>query len=111
MFRGTTPILSFKIKDVKDLSSVVDDIWITLKNKDKIVINKTFKDNEVELDENIASIKLSEQETLDFKPREEIRVQMKIKFADKTISASPIFTTTIDNILNPAPMNEDTLGG
>ena len=104
MFRGTTPTLYFKIKNVEDLSTI-EDIWVTIKMKDKgqdrTIINKTYKKGEVTIDkdENMISIDLTQQETLLF-TAPEVRTQLKVLFDDKKVCASPIFTIYVDSILN-----------
>ena len=104
MFRGTTPTLYFKIKNVEDLSTI-EDIWVTIKMKDKgqdrTIINKTYKKGEVTIDkdENMISIDLTQQETLLF-TAPEVRTQLKVLFDDEKVCASPIFTIYVDSILN-----------
>lgn len=104
MFRGTTPTLYFKLKNIEDLSTI-NDIWITFQAKDKVILNKTFAKEEIKIneEEKIASIDLTQEETLAF-PMPCIKAQMKILFDDNKVCASPIFTIPVENPINAGIM-------
>lgn len=108
MYRGTTPTLFFKIKNIEDLTTI-EDIWVTIrmkdKGQDKNFLNKTLLNNEVNIDfENkIVSINLTQKETLLF-TAPEIKVQLKVLFKDEKVCVSPIFKVCIEGILNQQVM-------
>lgn len=107
MFRGTTPTLYFRINNIEDLS-LIKDIWITLKDNKTIVFNKTLLNGEIDVDleNNIISITLTQQETLSIKS-DEVKVQLKIRFKDDNVSVSPIFLLKVKEVLNTRVMKDD----
>lgn len=106
IYRGTTPTISFKIDDTSILSDI-EDVWITIKTKDEIILNKTYKNSEVDIDilNSIISIHLSEKETLKF-PVPFVNIQLKIKFNNGDVNVSPVYKLFVENILNTKLMGE-----
>lgn len=104
MYRGTTPTLYFQINNIDDLS-IIKDIWITIRSKERILLNKTLQNEEVVIDNNqkLVSVFLSQKETLGLNVKE-VKVQMKVLFSDGTVSVSQIFTMHVDDILNQQEM-------
>lgn len=94
MFRGTTPIHTFKT-DI-DLSDAAV-IWLTYKADGKIIIDKEKKDLEIESD-NI-SFKLTQEETLALQAGQRVDCQIRARFEDGTAVASNIMTVGVNGIL------------
>lgn len=92
MRRGTTPTLIFKVKGLDN--DCVDKMYFSLKQGNKILTKEdyTFEDNKY-------YVKLSQEETLMFLPKQ-LFVQIKIKTTNGEVIASPIKQTTMDDILS-----------
>ena len=54
MIRGTTPRIIFKINNLEDFSEI-KDVWISIKNKNCSLLNKSYLNEEVDLDEILRS--------------------------------------------------------
>ena len=54
MIRGTTPRVIFKINNLEDFSEI-KDVWISIKNKNCSLLNKSYLNEEVDLDEILRS--------------------------------------------------------
>lgn len=94
MRRGTTPIHTFTTDiDLQDAAV----IWLTYKMDGKIVIDKQKQDLLVTEDE--IQIKLTQEETLELRKGEKVRIQIRARFEDGTAVASNIMETTVAEIL------------
>lgn len=49
MIRGTTPRIIFKINNLEDFSEI-KDVWILIKNKNCSLLNKSYLNEEIDLD-------------------------------------------------------------
>lgn len=94
MIRGTTPTISFKLPFDYNL---VEEIWLTLEQRGKEVLTKTKEDMVYEW--NIVSTKLTQEETLMFREKEQVKIQARIRTVDGNVFASKIRTITVDEIL------------
>ena len=92
--RGTTPEHIFKT-DI-DLSDA-EVIYITYKQGKDVVVEKEKDD--LTLSPDAIKVKLSQDETLRFKKNLDVRVQIRVRFADETALASNIIETTAGEIL------------
>lgn len=93
MFRGTTPTNIFNV-DI-DLTNA-EVIYITYKQQNKVVIEKT-KDDITATTETL-TVKLTQDETLKLTERE-VEIQIRARFSDGTALASNIIKTTASKIL------------
>lgn len=107
MFRGTTPTFYFKINNLEDFSTI-KDVWVTFRLREKIFLNKFLSENAVVIqeDEKMISVDLTQDETLSF-PEPNVKVQIKIRFDDDKVCASPIFTIPVETPLNSKKMEGD----
>lgn len=55
MIRGTTPRIIFKINNLEDFSEI-KDVWISIKNKNCSLLNKSYLNEEIDLDEDKMTI-------------------------------------------------------
>ena len=96
MFRGTTPQLIFHINFD---TSRIKQLYVTIKNerKEPTVIEKTIED--CELDGEIISTTLTQEETLQFKGNEKINIQLRILTNEDIALASQLFPLTMEKIL------------
>lgn len=110
MIRGTTPRIIFKINNLEDFSEI-KDVWISIKNKNCSLLNKSYLNEEVDLDEDKMTISagFTQEETLKFS-MPLVKAQLKILLVDGTVCASPIFDVSVDDILNPKLMENTKVG-
>lgn len=101
MYRGTTPTLTFKANF--DLDTITNLI-IVFKQGEKVKLEKYFQDCQIDIENKNISIKLSEDETMEFIPNKDLHIQMRIRFEDGTITSSKVMTNYVNDILE-----EDTV--
>lgn len=94
MRRGTTPTLTFNISAD---GTLIKTLYITFKQLGDIVFEKTKNDCKVESDKIICE--LSQKETLKFKDKKDIQMQIRAVMDDDTAIASNIMITRIGEIL------------
>ena len=101
IIRGTTPILTFHVKnETLDLSDIAD-IWITFKNKAGVKTKEiTFDLEDVVIDavERTITLNLTQEDTLDFTDNNMV-VQLRVKFNNDMAYASSIMGIDIRHIL------------
>lgn len=103
MRRGTTPILEFSIEDKLgrpfDVSTLVNKGVITFKQGSNIVLEKRLSDCDVE--ENVISFKLSQEETLKFNAGIDVKVQCRFLDTIETNAlATDIKIMSVSDVLN-----------
>lgn len=92
--RGTTPIHTF----TTDLDlTTADSVFVTYK-QDGIVILEKDKDH-LTITEDTITYKLTQEETLIFRPLYGVKIQIRAKFADGTAVASNVISAGINDIL------------
>lgn len=92
--RGTTPYNRFTIG--KDLRNA-EVIWLTYKQGSRIVIDKTKDDLEIE--ENLITVHLTQKETLALKDTIPVRIQLRARFPDGEAVKTNIIDTEASEIL------------
>ena len=101
IIRGTTPSLTFHVKDeTLDLTEIAE-IWITFKSKAGVnPKEKTFNIDDVVIDNenHTITLNLTQDDTLDFMVND-ILVQLRVRFNNNMAYASSIIETTIGRIL------------
>lgn len=94
MFRGTTPTLEFVLPFNTDL---LEDILMTVAQKNVPLINKTMAD--AECSENTVIIKLGQADTLKLNDKYDAHIQLRVKTKDGEAFASDIFRVAVSQIL------------
>ena len=101
IIRGTTPTLTFNVKNEQmDLTNIAE-VWITFKTKPGVkLIEKTYDINDVTIDagEKQIILSLSQEDTLAFGDSN-ILIQVRLRMNDDMAFASAIIDTTIGHIL------------
>lgn len=93
MRKGTTPTNIFTT-DI-DLTGA-EEIYLTYEQGPR-VIEKTLKDMDVTPE--TVTVKLTQEETLSFCDRENIKIQFRVKFPEGDVVASNIMTANMGEIL------------
>ncbi len=99
MRRGITSTIIFTLPDNV---SVLDfaDARITVSQRDTALADHPLADMEVNSTENTLKLQLSQEETLRLDTEIPAEVQLKVKFFGGTVLATPIYRTSVRNILN-----------
>jgi hypothetical protein len=101
IIRGTTPTLTFHVKNEQlDLNDIAE-IWVTFKTKAGVrPKEKTFDINDVVIDaeEKTVELYLTQEDTLFFSDSA-VWVQLRVRFNSDLAYASSIIDVDIDNIL------------
>lgn len=92
--RGTTPLLVFRLPFNIDEFS---EVWVTLGQNNEVVVNKTL--NQCEYSENILSIHLTQEDTLQLDSRNNTSVQIRARTHEGESLASNIITVRTNDIL------------
>ena len=94
MIRGTTPALQFAFPF--ELNNVAE-LWVTLKQDNNIVIDKTVAN--CELDGAVLTLSLTRQATLKLNAFMPVAIQIRMRTNDGNAVASNIITTSVGQIL------------
>lgn len=94
MIRGTTSTLQFTFPF--ELNNVAE-LWVTLKQDNNIVLDKTLVD--CELDGSVLTLRLTQQDTLKLNAFMPVAIQVRIRTNDGNAVASNIITTSVGQIL------------
>lgn len=92
--KGCTATNSFTVPFGKD---EVDVLYITYQQRDKTVLEKTLED--CTFDEGIATVKLTQEETLKFESLLAVRIQIRARLKNNAAIKSNIISTDVDKIL------------
>jgi len=101
IIRGTTPTLTFNVKNENMDLTAVAEVWITFKTKPGVKLKeKTYDINDVVIDavEKTITLSLSQEDTLYFADNK-ILVQVRMRMNDDMAFASAIIDTSIGQIL------------
>ncbi len=97
MFRGSTPTLTFNIPfDV----SLIQNLFVSVKQtvgNDVIQVDKTI--DQCELNENVITCKLSQEDTLKFDECRNAFVQLRVLTKDNTSHVSDVFKVLVGELL------------
>ena len=93
MTRGTTPVYEITVKDFASLEDM--ECEVTLKQKDALCV---FHHDEVEIEDNVITVQLSQEQTLAF-GKGSVKMQVRGIDASGTAWASNIVTLPINPIL------------
>lgn len=92
---GTTPTHTFTIPFESDL---IADLRITYSQKNKKIFTKRFED--VEIVGNDINITLTQEETFNFKEKELVFIQLKIKTVDDQVFNSDLILMRVEPALD-----------
>lgn len=94
MIRGTTPTLEFTLPfDI----NMIAEAWVTLSQRDEVVMNKELKDCMCE--DNKLIVKLTQAETLKLDCECNTEIQIRVRTKEGEALASDIITVGTDRIL------------
>lgn len=97
IIRGTTPTLRFKIPFEQAIIKVA---YITFEQNGKDILEKSTNDENVELTDELITIKMSQEDTLAFSNiNGKAEMQIRILLTDDTAVASKIYKVSVDRIL------------
>lgn len=99
MYRGTTPTNVFKT--AQNLSDA-DVVYITYKQAQKTVVEKTKQDIEFGTDGDMhtLTVKLTQADTLAFfKDLKTVEIQIRARYPDGTAIASEVVTASVSEVL------------
>lgn len=94
MIRGTTPTLEFTVPFD---TSILAEAWVTLSQKDEVVLNKQLED--CKCDERKLSVKLTQEETLLLDCKCKTEIQIRARTLEGEALASQIITADTGRIL------------
>ena len=101
IIRGTTPTLTFNVKNEQMDLAEVAEVWITFKTKPGVALKeKTYDITDVVIDptEKTITLSLSQEDTLYF-ANAQMLVQVRLRMNDDMAFASAIIETSIGQIL------------
>ena len=101
IIRGTTPTLTFHVKNTTlDLDEIAE-IWVTFRTKAGVKVkDKTYTKDDVLIDsaEHTITLNLTQEDTLDFTDTNMV-LQLRVRFNDDNAYASSIIPIEIGHIL------------
>lgn len=97
MIRGTTPTLTFTLPfDVNEALK----LWLTFSQKHEEVF--TLEKEDLNIEENVITCRLTQQQTLSLKCNTPVEIQIRVAFTNESFDdalASEIITTSMQRIL------------
>ncbi|MCQ2549925.1 MAG: hypothetical protein MJ134_07780 [Lachnospiraceae bacterium] len=96
MIRGTTPTIELELLNLK-----IDDIksaYVTIKQGDVEITKELDGGIQVDRENNILRVKLTQKETLRF-CKKPVKVQLRAVLNNDTVVASDIFTREMEDVL------------
>ena len=94
MIRGTTPTLEFKLPFE---TSVLAEAYVTFAQHGDVVLDK--KMNECQCNENVLTVKLTQEETLSLECNCLTEIQIRVRTIDGNALASKVMSVSPDRIL------------
>lgn len=95
MIRGTTPTHIFRLQIE---TATIKEVRITYAQYSKVILEKTEKD--VTLEDKSIRLKLTQEETLLFRDKVSVQLQLKILTTDNSVLACPVKDLPVEEILN-----------
>ena len=95
MVRGSTPKHTFTLPIP---TSTVKKVRITYEQLGREILEKT--EDDVKMEENTITLRLTQSETLKFKENKDARIQLKVLTNSGDLLPSQIFTVTVKEILD-----------
>ena len=104
MVRGTTPLHKFTFP-VQILDNY-KNMLISYRQNGKIKLQKVLSD--LDIDGNVATVKLSQEETLLFEP-DNLFIKVKVLTNSGDVQASPTFREVVQDVIDDTILTEDTI--
>lgn len=102
MYRGSTPLHTFTFPfDIGDLSEII----ITYNQKGNNVLEKRKED--LDISGNVASFRLTQEESYIFDPLNRVKIQVKILTGDGIVEFSDMVYTSVKEVLNTEILGEE----
>ena len=95
MIRGTTPTHIFRLQVE---TAAIKELRITYEQYGRVVVEKT--ETEVLMESKEIRLKLTQEETLAFRPNVSVQLQLKILTKDNSVLACPIMDIPVEEILS-----------
>ena len=102
MRRGTTPTFQITVTGLNDIE--IDVLWLTLK-QDTTEITKDK--NDVEIQGDVISTALTQEETLMFKTGAKVGIQLRVLSTNNTAYASNIVYADVEKILKDGVISDE----
>ena len=101
IIRGTTPTLTFHVKNDQLNLDEIAEIWVTFKTKAGVKVREktyTIEDVLIDAGEHTITLNLTQEDTLDFADTNMV-VQLRVRFDNDVAYASDIIPIEIGHIL------------
>lgn len=92
-YRGTNPVICI---EVNFDTTLLEEGYVTFVQNGKIAFEKTV--HECECEGNMVMCQLTQEETLELKAGQPLKVQMRVKLTDGTIGASDVECLVVNEI-------------
>lgn len=102
MRRGTTPTFQITVTGLSDIE--IDVLWLTLKQGTTEI---TKDKNDVEIQGDVISTTLTQEETLMFKEGAKVGIQLRALSTNNTAYASNIVYTDVEKILKDGVISDE----
>lgn len=102
MRRGTTPTFQITVTGLSDIE--IDVLWLTLKQGTTEI---TKDKNDVEIQGDVISAALTQEETLMFKEGAKVGIQLRALSTNNTAYASNIVYTDVEKILKDGVISDE----
>ena len=99
MRRGITSTIIFKLPETVSVTDLAD-ARITVGQRNKALVNHPLADMEMDATQNSLKLRLTQEDTLCLDTDIPAEVQLKVKFIGGTVLATPIYRTSVRDILN-----------
>lgn len=103
MRRGTTPTFQITVTGLNDIE--IDVLWLTLKQGTTEI---TKEKGDVEIQGDVISTALTQEETLMFKEGSKVSIQLRALSTNNTAYASNIVYTDVEKILKDGVISDET---
>ena len=101
IIRGTTPTITFHVKDESFDMTEIAEVWVTFKTKAGVKIkekNYTIEDLVIDAENHTIELDLTQEDTLDL-PDTNVNVQLRVRTDSELAYASQIIEVEIGHIL------------
>ena len=100
MIRGTTPTITMKLPSKVSVDDIVSAMVSIQQVGRKEKIDKNLTEMTMDADTNCLMVKLSQEETLSLFAQKTTNLQLKVKTADGTVSATYPMPIAVVDIIN-----------
>lgn len=96
MVVATTPTHEFELSIGRE---TIKKMSITYSQNESVVLEKT--EDDISWNGNVASVTLTQEETLKFDPEESVQIQFRVLSYNDAVIPSPTFIVPVGRVLNP----------